>query len=140
MQRPERRGSRARRGMAPALLAWAMVPLWAGCGAGSAPNPYEARPSREGTVLEVENRYWADMTISVRRGAQVVRLGLVTTNNRRRFRIPPGADVAGTSVRFAADPVGSEEAYQSPIVALADGETYLWTLAVTLAQSTLVRR
>jgi hypothetical protein len=91
-------------------------------------------------VLEVDNRYWADMTISIRRGGTVSRLGLVTTNGRRSFPIPSVLGAAGTSVVFLADPVGSGAVYESPIVSLGKGDRYVWTLAVRLEHSTLVRR
>lgn len=91
-------------------------------------------------VLEVENRYWADMTVAVRRGGTVTRLGLVTTNGRRSFTIPTVTGVAGASVVFLADPVGSADTYESPMVPLARGDRYLWTLAVSLEHSSLVRR
>lgn len=111
-----------------------------GCGAGKALNPFQEHPEGEGTVLEVQNRHWADMTISVRRGGRVARLGLVTTNRSRRFPIPADVGAAGMSVTFLADPVGSGAVYESPTVALAEGEAYTWTLAVSLEHSTLVRR
>ncbi|MFO8173324.1 MAG: hypothetical protein R6T96_03505 [Longimicrobiales bacterium] len=98
------------------------------------------RAQQDPIVLEVENRYWADMTISVRRGATVTRLGLVTTNGKRSFTIPGVVGAAGTSVVFMADPVGSDRPYESPVVPLARGDRYLWTLAVSLEHSTLVRR
>jgi hypothetical protein len=111
-----------------------------GC-AGSRPaNPFTDVTRREAVILEVDNRYWADMTISVRRGGSLVRLGLVTTNGQRRFSIPPEASAAGMSVTFIADPVGSRDVYESPLVTLQEGETYVWTLAVALEQSSLVRR
>lgn len=140
MHAPEHRVARTRPGMGRTFAAWALTVLCLGCAAGPQENPYRPRAGREATFLEVENRYWSDMTISVRRGGQVVRLGQVTTNNRVRFRIPAAAAAAGASVRFVADPVGSGQAYASPTVALNPGDTYLWTLAVSIEQSTLVRR
>ena len=110
------------------------------CGGTSVPNPFRPRVRHEPTVLEVDNRHWADMTISVRRGGTALRLGLVTTNGRRSFEIPPAATAAGMSATFLADPVGSESIYESPMLTVLPGETYVWTLAVSLPQSTLVRR
>lgn len=121
------------------LLVGAVV-LAGGCSAGTSRNPFRDTGPSALSILEVENRYWADMTISVRRGGQLVRLGQVTTNSRQRFQIPLQAGGAGTSVHFIADPVGSGTVYESPIVALGAGESYLWTLAVNIQHSTLVRR
>lgn len=140
MYPPERRVAPTRSGRRRTLAAWALTALCLGCAAGPQENPYRPRAGREAVFLEVENRYWSDMTISVRRGAQMVRLGQVTTNNRGRFQIPGTAAAAGASVRFVADPVGSGQAYASPIVALNAGDAYLWTLAVSIEHSTLVRR
>ncbi len=69
-----------------------------------------------------------------------MRLGLLTTNGSRRFNIPTEAAAAGMSATFLADPVGSGSIYESPQVTLLAGEVYVWTLAVSVEQSTLVRR
>jgi hypothetical protein len=132
-------GDRSRYGRALVLLILCVPPVYACVGARAA-NPFADVGRREAIVLEVDNRYWADMTISVRRGGSLVRLGLVTTNGRRRFNIPPEASAAGMSVTFVADPVGAQEVYESPLVVPQAGETYVWTLATALAQSSLVRR
>jgi len=127
-----------RRAVAIPILGAAL--LAAGCAGAARANPFDAHRTAQVTVLEVQNRHWADMTISVRRGSSVVRLGLVTSNGSRRFNIPPEASAPGMSVTFLADPVGSDAVYESPIVTLMDGDMYVWTLAVNLQHSTLVRR
>lgn len=114
--------------------------LVAGCGGRRASDDFLARADVDPMVLEVDNRHWADMTISIRRSGTVSRLGLVTTNGRRSFTIPPVVGAAGASVVFLADPVGSGAVYESPVVSLGRGDRYLWTLAVQIEQSTLVRR
>jgi len=104
-------------------------------------NPYGSRSHRSGSVtLQVDNRHWMDMTISVVRGGARARLGQVSTNGSRTFRLPAGMDSPGVSVYFEADPVGSDQVYRSPLVALGPEEDYVWTLAVNLEHSTLVRR
>jgi len=133
-----RRARVRRKALAIPILGAAL--LAAGCVGATRANPFSERRGREVTVLEVDNRHWADMTISVRRGSSVVRLGLVTSNSGARFNIPPEAAAAGMSVTFLADPVGSDAVYESPIVTLAEGDMYVWTLAVNLQHSTLVRR
>jgi hypothetical protein len=140
MQTGESMGDdRSRYGRTGALVLLC-VALVSGCAAARPANPFTDSNRREAIVLEVDNRYWADMTISVRRGGSLVRLGLVTTNARRRFNIPPEASAAGMSISFVADPVGAREVYESPLVMPQEGETYVWTLATALAQSSLVRR
>ena len=132
--------NRTRRAVSTHAVALCLSLLAGGCGGRSVPNPFRTRIGAEPMVLEVENRHWADMTISVRRGAHSVRLGLVTTNNSQRFRIPAEAGAPGMSVTFLADPVGSGAVYVSPLVTLVEGDAYVWTLAVSLEHSTLVRR
>jgi len=139
MKPPRQRCARIRRSQWRAFVLGTAI-LAGACGGRTAASPFRAQVAGAPAVLEVENRHWTDMTISVRRGTRVVRLGLVTTNNSKRFRIPPEAGAAGMSVTFLADPVGSGTVYESPIVTLGAGEGYLWTLAVALEQSTLVRR
>lgn len=104
-------------------------------------NPFSGDSRRSGNVtLRVDNKHWMDMTISVVRGGTHARLGQVSTNGNRTFRLPPGMDAPGVSVYFEADPVGSNQVYRSPLVALGPGDDYVWTLAVTLEHSTLIRR
>jgi hypothetical protein len=91
-------------------------------------------------TLRVDNRHWADMTIYVVRGGARARLGLVSTNGDQTFRLPRGMDTPGISVHFEADPIGSDQIYRSPPVALGPDDSYVWTLAVTLEHSTLIRR
>lgn len=121
-------------------MALTAVLLVAACGPRRASSSYLSEAQEDPMVLEVDNRHWADMTISIRRGGTVSRLGLVTTNARRSFTIPSVVGAAGTSVVFLADPVGSGSVFQSPVVSLAKGDRYVWTLAVQLEHSTLVRR
>lgn len=123
-----------------ASLLFGAVLLLVGCAAGTSRNPFRADQRAVQSVLEVENRHWSDMTISIRRGGQVIRLGQVTTNGRGIFQIPVVAGGGGFSVQFTADPVGSGDVYESPMVALGEGDHYVWTLAVAIEHSTLVRR
>jgi hypothetical protein len=118
----------------------ALVVLAAAC-APRHSSPFSGERHRSGSVtLRVDNRHWADMTISVVRGGARARLGQVSTNGDQTFRLPPGMDTPGVSVYFEADPVGSDQVYRSPLVALGPDEDYVWTLAVNLEHSTLVRR
>ncbi len=117
-----------------------MCAAFAGCASSTAQSPFRKGTLPDHSSLEVENHFWADMTISVHRGTQVIRLGQVTTNNRQTFVIPTVSGGAGASVYFTADPVGAREPYRSPLVALNRGDRYVWTLAVYIENSTLVVR
>lgn len=59
------------------------------------------------TTLRVDNRSWSQMTIYVIRGGQRVRLGQVSGSSASTFVIPPNLLFGGTSLRFLADPLGS---------------------------------
>lgn len=107
---------------------------------GSRGSPFRRAAAEGSSTLQVENRYWSDMTISVVRGGSRVRLGQVSTNGSQRFVIPSDVASPGISVYFEADPVGSDQVYRSPLVSIGVSESYVWTLAVNLEHSTLVRR
>jgi hypothetical protein len=62
---------------------------------------------REATTVLVENQALLDMTIYVLRGSQRIRLGTATGLTNTRFTIPPGVMGGLTSLRFLADPIGS---------------------------------
>jgi len=117
-----------------------MCAALAGCAPTTVRSPFKEELRAVQSSLEVENHYWADMTIAVHRGTQVIRLGQVTTNNRQTFTIPTVSGGAGASVYFTADPVGSRDLYRSPLVSLTGGDRYVWTLAVHIDNSTLVLR
>jgi len=112
----------------------------AGACASTADNPYRSAAVSDGTSLEVENRHWTDMLVSVRCSSIRQRLGVVPSNTRTRFVIPPRLSASGVEVRFEADPIGSDDVYESPSVVLTGGETYVWTLAVHIDQSMLAVR
>lgn len=122
------------------LIGTVLPLLFASCVPHPTPDPFRGTGTRAPSVLEVENRHWADMTISVRRGGRITRLGLVTTNGRDTFVLDAEVNAAGMSVTLLADPVGSDAVYESPLVSFGAGETYVWTLAVELSHSTLQRR
>jgi len=123
-----------RPGVAIAVLIASM-----GCSS-SRGSPFRRAATEGSTTVQVDNRYWSDMTISVVRGGSRVRLGQVSTNGSQRFVIPADIAAPGVSVYFEADPVGSNQVYRSPLVSLGVAESYVWTLAVNLEHSTLVRR
>ncbi|MCA9737449.1 MAG: hypothetical protein KC645_07475 [Gemmatimonadetes bacterium] len=102
-------------------------PRWAGAG----PEP---------ATLQVTNRGWADITVSVERGGARHRLGLAPALSDRTFRIPPEIAPPGETIALLADPVGSDAVYRSPSVQLESGLVLVWTLQDNLVQSSLRTR
>lgn len=128
--------SRAARRLALAALVFGALALEA-CG-GSASNLFRRGGSQ--TTLVVESRNWTDHTIYVSRAGSRSRLGTVTSNQTRSFRIPASIATPGATIRFQADPVGSARVYASREVTIGDGETWVWTLMPQIEQSTLFQR
>ena len=71
--------------------------------------PAGAVDLRADATVRVENRGLPDMTIYVLNQSQRIRLGIAAGLNTTTFRIPRDV-VRGGSVRFLADPVGSDRA------------------------------
>ncbi|MHB1192115.1 MAG: hypothetical protein ACYC6F_03635 [Longimicrobiales bacterium] len=114
--------------------------LLAGACASTEDNPYPSAAFSDGISLEVENQHWTDMLVSVRCCSVRQRLGVVPSNTRATFVLPRTLSASGAEVCFEADPIGSDEVYESPSVLLTGSETYVWTLAVYIDQSMLAVR
>jgi hypothetical protein len=115
-----------------------LLPLAGAC-AGSVPNPFSRE--RDRTVrLQVENRNWSDMTISVVRSGARARLGDVTASQTRTFTLPPDLASAGLGLAFEADPLGSARVHRSPQISVSGGETWVWILMPQIEQSSLYAR
>ena len=75
------------------------------------------------TVLRVENRNFADMTIYViPEGGTRLRLGTATGNSTTRFTIPAHLIFGATSLRFIADPIGGAAAPVTDDIVVRPGD------------------
>lgn len=86
-----------------------------------------ARPSRPGmeqerTVLQVENRSFADMTIYVIEGGARRRLGTATGGVTTELTIPATLIYGGRDLQFLADPIGSSRTAVSDRIFVRPGE------------------
>ena len=77
---------------------------------------------REVTTVVVDNQALLDMTIYVLRGAQRIRLGVAPGLNKTRLTIPSGIVSGATSIRFLADPIGSNRTPISEEVTIGEGD------------------
>jgi len=94
----------------------------AGCGGRAA--TLESGERQGPTVLEVINRAPLDMTIYVvRESGARDRLGMATALVTTRFRIPERHLFGVTTLRFEADPVGSNRVKVSERIPVAEGDT-----------------
>lgn len=75
------------------------------------------------TVLTVENQAFPDMTIYAIEGSRRVRLGQVTGNSTSRFTLPKYLVRTLTTLRFQADPIGSNRAPVSDEITVTPGDT-----------------
>lgn len=89
------------------------------------------------TLLVVENRHWADVTVYVIRGGARARMGTVTSMSTVTFVVPPEMLSAGADIRLLADPVGSTTEFLSELVRVEPGEEIEWRLANKLIHSSL---
>ncbi len=74
------------------------------------------------TTLRVENQSFLDMTIYLIAGAQRVRLGLATGNSTTTLRIPQQYVFGASSLRFLADPIGSNRTPISESITVTAGD------------------
>ena len=74
------------------------------------------------TILEVDNRGFADMDIFLINGGQRVRLGMVTGNTKTKLVIPSTFVSSGRQLQFVADPIGSTHASISDQIYVDPGD------------------
>lgn len=118
------------------LLAAAL--LATGC-AGRA-DPFDqpvAQAGREVASLEVHNRSWEDMVVYATRGPVRYRLGTVAGLGDGMFTVSAAVVEPGMRLSLAVTPVGSQQAYEAPVVALAPGDRVVWRLQSAMEHSDL---
>jgi hypothetical protein len=95
----------------------------AACGGRSSPDsqPNPDVESSSDAMVSVDNRGFSDMTIYVVRGAQRVRLGVVSGNSVESFTIRNQYIINGP-VQFLADPIGSSRSPVSEELAVNPGD------------------
>ncbi len=113
---------------AAVLLALAGCGLRREAGEGEEPEP--------DTVVVVDNRHWADVTIHLLRGTARVRLGTVTSMKTETFVVPAVVVGSAVEIRLLADPVGGD-AYISEPVLVQPGDEVVFQVASRLQQSSL---
>lgn len=76
----------------------------------------------EGAYLIVDNRAILDMNMYVLRSSQRVRLGTATGLMKTRLTIPASLILGATTLRFQADPIGSNRAPISEEIDVSAGD------------------
>jgi hypothetical protein len=74
------------------------------------------------TTLRVENQSFLDMTIYLLAGSQRIRLGQAGGNSTTKMRIPSQYVFGATSLRFLADPIGSNRTPVSESITVSPGD------------------
>jgi hypothetical protein len=100
----------------------------AACSRSRAAVDEEARPA---TYVRVTNQAFLDMNVYVLRGGQRLRLGTVGANQTMRLRIPDNVVFGSTSLRFLADPIGSQRVSQSFDILVSPGDEVVMTIPPT---------
>ena len=101
-----------------ALLFAASLVTTACASGGRKPDPLDL----DATTLVVDNQSLLDMTIYVLRGSQRVRLGTATGLSKTRLTIPQSVVRAAMTLRFIADPVGSNRLPVSEEVSVSESD------------------
>lgn len=134
------RRSRSRVAMPAAVVALLLVAGWAPA---ALPLP-TAPPSIEAaadavprTLVVVRNNNWLDMRIILTVDGQRYQLGTVTSFTRAVFKMPRGITLDSDQIRLLADPIGSRDAYASPLLLVNHGDVVEWRLENNLALSSL---
>jgi len=106
-----------------ALLALFLLPACAAprASGGGAWEPGQSTQEPRATI-RVENRSWNEVTVYAIRSTQRVRLGNVSGVSTRTFTIPQGMVGLGATLRFQADPLGSDRAPISQEIHVSPGD------------------
>ena len=96
-----------------------LVPVLGGCGHSKAVTDVAIE---QPTTLLVDNQAFTDMTIYVLEGSRRVRLGMAGGHAETRFTIPKYLVRSITSLRFLADPIGSDRTPVSDEIQVNPGD------------------
>lgn len=110
------------------------------CGCASAGRGGTGEAETGSVTVEVTNYNWSVIHAYVLVSGQRYSLGLVTTNRSESFPLPRGALTARRALVFLAVPIGSPVAYVSDEILVAPGDTIVWTIQNSLAQSSVIVR
>lgn len=104
----------------------ALVLVVAACsGSARRGTPSMEDPGQTSSV-QVTNQSWMQVVMYVDRGGQRVRLGDVESQGTRVFRLPSGMQYG--TIRFIADPVGSQQTARSFDTNVSPGQTLTLTI------------
>ena len=87
-----------------------------------------AQQAQGTAVVEVDNQGVLDMTIYVMRGAERVRVGIAGGLKKTSLPIPPNIVFGPTTLRFLADPIGSNRNSVSDEITVSPGDTVTWII------------
>lgn len=107
------------------LLMVLVLAATAGCSGKRARGP--AR-HQESTTVRVDNRKFLDVNVYVIAGGQRRRLGTVPGISSRVFTIPPTMIFGMATLRFQADPIGSDETPVSHEITIREGDRVTLTI------------
>ena len=88
--------------------------------ASSASNAAAAKDQQ--TTIVVDNQALLDMTIYALRGGQKIRIGTATGLSKTRLTLPVSLVAGATTIRFLADPIGSNRTPVSEEVNIIPGD------------------
>jgi hypothetical protein len=88
-------------------------------------------------VLRVVNNYWLDVTVYLLRGAERVRVGIVSGNTRQDFVLPGRLAGAAGQISLFGNVSTSNEVVRSLPVLVRRGEFIEWRLESVLRNSTV---
>ena len=97
------------------LAACLVLPACASSGTNAATN-------EEPTTLLIDNQSVLDHTVYVIRGSQRLRVGTATGLGRTQLTIPRGIVFGLTTLRFMADPIGSNRTPVSEEITVTQGD------------------
>jgi hypothetical protein len=87
------------------FVALSLLLLLSSCSQRTSADP--ATPPPPETTVQVRNQKLVDMTVFAMNGGRRVRLGLVPAVSTRTFTLPPNLIFEMATLRFLADPIGS---------------------------------
>jgi hypothetical protein len=108
--------------------------LLAAC-SGSIPAPQTATPVHSPVSVRVVSYNWADLRIFAVIGTDSHRLGTITPNSTRTYRIPDGLVAGRSSIRLAVRPIGSSELFTTETILFRPGDVIEWRVEEQLDQS-----
>lgn len=118
-----------------AWLGVATVLFCTGACAANKKSPAKTAPASAAMPVEITNHNWADIVVYAVHLGTRYRLGMVTSMSQRVLEVPRSVNAAVDGISLLADPIGSDDSYQTQNIMPGPGDAIIFVVESNLGIS-----